>query len=191
MRTRLRWLVVAMLVLVLAAGAWLLRGGFAARRRAEQTTQAIVDALPNVAQRIQDFHRVKIDNGRKVWEVSAREAQYLEGEELVVVEAPVLEVFLRDGRAVGLRGANGKIYLKERELERVELVGDIEVQLGEYALHTDAAHYEAENGVITAPGEVRIAGKDFEVHGEHMEVKVADQQMTLFAGVQTTLWPHS
>jgi len=41
--------------------------------------------LPNVAQRIQNFHRVKVDNGRKVWEVSAREAQYLENEEVVVV----------------------------------------------------------------------------------------------------------
>jgi len=191
MRTRLRWLVVAVLVLVLAAGAWLLRGGFAARRRAEQTSQAIVDALPNVAQRIQDFHRVKIDNGRKVWEVTAREAQYLESEELVVVDQPVLQVFLRDGRTVGLRGANGKIFLKERELQRVEFAGDIEVELGEYALHTDAAQYEAEGGVIIAPGAVRITGKDFEVLGQHMEVKVADQQMTLFASVQTTLWPRS
>ena len=190
MRTRLRWLVLAVLVLVLAAGAWLLRGNFAARRRAQQT-QAIVDALPNVAQRIQDFHRVKIDNGRKVWEVSAREAQYLEGEELVVVEAPVLEVFLRDGRSVGLRGANGKVFLKERELQRVEFTGNIEVQLSEYALYTDAAHYEAEGGVIVAPGDVRIAGKDFELHGEHMEIKVAEQQMTLFAAVHATLWPHS
>jgi LPS export ABC transporter protein LptC len=190
MRTRLRWIVVALLVLVLAAGAWLLKGGIEARHRADQA-RPIIDALPHVAQRIQDFHRVKIDHGRTVWEVSAREAQYLESEEVVVVDAPVLEVFLRDGRSVALRGANGKVFLKDRELQRVEFVGDIEVALGEYALHTDTARYEAERGVIIAPGQVRIGGKDFELHGERMEINVADQQLELSAGVQTTLWPHS
>src|SRR5260221_6922111 len=107
MRTRLRWLVVAVLVVVLATGAWLLRRGVVARRHADQT-RTILEVLPNVAQRIQNFHRVKVENGRKVWEVSAREAQYLESEEVVVVDAPVVEVFLKDGRTVALRGAGGE-----------------------------------------------------------------------------------
>src|SRR6476660_5761496 len=169
MRTRLRWLVVALLVLVLAAGAWLLKGDIEARRRADQA-RPIIDALPNVAQRIQDFHRVKIDNGRKVWEVSAREAQYLESEQTVVVDAPLVEIFLADGRSVSLRGTGGKVFLHERELQRVDLSGSIEVQLGDYALHTDTAHYEADRGVIVAPGDVRITGADFELVGQHMEV---------------------
>jgi hypothetical protein len=93
---------------------------------------------------------VKIDNGRKVWEVSAREAQYLESEEVVVVDAPVLEIFFKDGRSVSLRGDGGKVFLKGRELQRVEIQGAIEVQLGEYTLQTDAVRYEAERGVIIA-----------------------------------------
>lgn len=190
MRTRLRWLVVALLVVVLAAGAWLLQRSFVARRRADQA-RTIVDVLPNVAQRIQNFHRVKVDNGRKVWEVSAREAQYVESEEVVVVVAPVVEVFLSDDRTMALRGAGGKVFLRERELQRVELDGDIEIQLGEYALHTDAARYEAERGVVVAPGLVRITGAGFELRGEHMEVDVAAQHLVLSARVQTTLWPHS
>ena len=190
MRTRLRWLVVAVLVVVLGAGAWLLEQGFAARRRADQT-RAIVEVLPNVAQRIQNFHRVKVDNGRKVWEVSAREAQYLESEEVVVVDGPAVEVFLQDGRTVALRGDRGKVFLKQRELQSVELQGDIQVQLGEYDLRTDAARYEAERGVIIAPGPVRITGSGFELHGERMEVDVAAQQPVVSEQVQTTMWPRS
>src|SRR5215470_8046614 len=110
MRTRLRWLVVAVLAVVLGAGAWLLQRDFAARRRADQA-RSFVEVLPNVAQRIQNFHRVKVDNGRKVWEVSAREAQYVENEQVVLVEAPVVEVFLQDGRTVSLRGDSGKVFL--------------------------------------------------------------------------------
>lgn len=190
MKRRLRWLVVAVLVVLLGAGGWLLQRGFAARQRAQQH-KPIVDVLPNVAQRIQNFHRVKVDNGRKVWEVSAREAQYLEEEQVVVVEAPVVEVFLEDGRTVALRGRGGKVFLAERELQRVELEGDIDMQLGEYAMRTDAAHYEAERGVIIAPGHVSISGKGFELQGERMEVDVESEQLVLSQRVQTTLWPRS
>jgi LPS export ABC transporter protein LptC len=190
MRTSLRWLVAALLIAALAAGGWLLVGDVAARRRADRTRD-IVDMLPNVAQRIRNFHRVRVDNGRKVWEVSAREAQYLEGEEVVTVDAPVLEVFFEDGRSVSLRGDSGKVFLKERELQLVELAGDIRIQLGEYALHTDQVRYEAERGVIVAPGSVRIAGVGFELRGERMEVDVATQHLALSAGVQTTLWPRT
>ncbi len=189
MRTRLRWLVPGLLVALLAAGGWLLQRDFAARRRADQT-RAVVDLLPNVAQRIQNFHRVKVDNGRKVWEVSAREAQYVEGEQLVRVDAPVIDVYLADGRTVSLHGSGGKVFLHDRELQRVELEGDIDVQLGEYALHTDTAHYEADRGIITAPGLVRITGNGFELFGQHMEVDVAAQQLMLSQRVQTTLLPR-
>ena len=190
MRRRLRWLVMGVLVVVLAAGAWLLQRGYAARQRAQQT-RPFVEALPNVAQRIQNFHRVKVENGRKVWEVSAREAQYLEEEQLVVVDAPVVEIFLADGRTVALRGKGGKVFLADRELKRVELEGDIDIELGDYAMHTDAAHYEAEGGVIVAPGQVRITGTGFELQGEHMEVNVSAQQLVLSEHVQTTLWPRT
>ena len=190
MRTRLRWLVVAVLAVVLGAGTWLLQRDFAARRRADQA-RALVDVLPNVAQRIQNFHRVKVDNGRKVWEVSAREAQYVENEQVVLVEAPVVEVFLQDGRTVALRGASGKVFLAERELQRVELRGNIDMQLGDYAMQTEEASYEAERGVIIAPGPVRISGSGFELQGERMEVNVAAQQLMVSERVQTTMWPRT
>ena len=190
MRTRLRWLVVALLVIVLASGAWLVQRGFVARRRADQA-RVIPELLPNVAQRIENFHRVKVENGRKVWEVSAREAQYLESEDVVVVDAPVVDVFLKDGRTVGLRGKGGKVFLKARELQRVELQGDIDVQLDQYTLQTDTASYEADRGVIVAPGAVRIAGANFELHGEQMEINVAAQQLVVSERVQSTMWPRS
>jgi len=190
MRARLRWLVVALLVAVLATGAWLIKGSFDARRRAEQN-RIVVDMLPNVAQRIQNFHRVKVDNGRKVWEVSARDAQYLEGDQVVVVEAPRLDIFLADGRTVSLHGDAGKVFLKDRELQRVEMTGSVEAQLDTYAVYADTVQYEAEDGVIVSPGRVRITGSDFEMLGDRMKVNVADQRLMLSERVQTTLQPRT
>ena len=111
------------------------------------------------------------------------------GEVLVVVDDPVVEVFLEDGRAVALRGANGRVFLEGKELQRVELSGDISVRLDTYTMRMDAAHYEAGRGVIVAPGAVRIDGEGFQLLGERMEVDVEDQRLVLSDKVHTTLWP--
>lgn len=190
MKLRLRLLVVGALVAVLAVGGWLLARNAMARREAA-LTRSTIDLLPNVAQRIQNFHRVKVEDGRKVWEVAAREAQYLESEETVVVSEPLLSLYLKDGRTVALRGHGGKVFLDGRELDRVELDGDIEVTLGDYALRTDQARYEAASDRIIAPGEVHISGSDFEVHGERMEVEVGAQRLTLTKRIDMTLWPKT
>ncbi len=190
MRTRLRLLVVAALLLVLGTGGWLLARNVLARRQAD-LKRLTVDLLPNVSQRIQNFHRVKVDDGRKVWEVSAREAQYRESEGVVVVVQPLVAAYLRDGRSVVLRGNGGKVFLKERDLQRVELEGEITVEFAEYTLRTDTARYEADTNRIVAPGTVNIAGAAFELHGEHMEISVEDQQLTLARQIDMTLRPRS
>jgi LPS export ABC transporter protein LptC len=189
-RTRARLAVLAALLLLLGAGAWLLARNAVARRRAA-FEQAAVELLPHVAQRIQNFHRVKIEDGRKVWEVSAREAQYLDDEGVVRVEAPLVAVYLENGRTVSLRGDAGTVHLDDRELRSVELNGAIAVELGEFAFETDSARYEAASDTIVAPGPVRIKGTQFEIVGERMEVRVGEQHLTVSRNVEMNLWPDA
>ena len=111
MRSRLRLLVGVLLVAILGGGVWLLWRDAAARRAAERVA-ATVDVMPDVSQRIQHFHRVKVEDGRKVWEVEAREAQYREGEGVVMVLDPVVALYLADGREVSLRGTQGTVHLE-------------------------------------------------------------------------------
>lgn len=190
MRSRLRQLVALLLVAALGAGIWLFARQ-AATRRQQAASREIVDVLPNVSQRIQNFHRVKVEDGRKVWEVSAAEAQYREGEGVVTVREPHVAFYLRDGREVSLRGDHGTVHLDGRELVRIELAGAIDAQLGEYAVRTETATYEAARDVVVAPGAVHIRGAGLEVAGTRMEVAVAEQRLTLSAGVQVTLWPRT
>jgi len=183
-------LVVALIILVLATGGGLVARHLWNQRKGDLARQAL-DLLPEVAQRIRDFHRVKVDNGRKVWEVSASEAQYYEDEEMVVVKEPTVSFYLEDGRVVALRGNEGKVYLGGRDLQSVEMIGDIDVQLGEYALRAEKATYDRRSDAIVAPGEVEISGDSFDVRGEQMEVSVGSQTLKLSGGVETTLRPRS
>ncbi|MFN8644497.1 MAG: LPS export ABC transporter periplasmic protein LptC [Candidatus Binatia bacterium] len=188
MRSRLRLLIGVLLVAILGGGVWLLWRAAAARRAAERAA-ALVDVMPDVSQRIQHFHRVKIENGRKVWEVEAREAQYREVEGEVTVVEPAVALFLADGREVSLRGARGVVRLEGRELRGVDVEGDITVTLGDYALTTDRATYDRERDLVTAPGRVHIRGSSFEAEGLRMEVEVGAQRLRLAEQVHMTLHP--
>lgn len=191
MRARLRLVIALVLVAALGAGGWLFARQAVERQR-EAVTREIVDVLPDVSQRIQHFKRVKVDeHGNKVWEVSADEAQYREGEGLVAVRAPMVAFYLRDGREVSLRGETGTVFLDGKELRRIELQGAIDVQLGEYSLSTDRASYEADRDVVLAPGVVHIRGDGVDVQGAGMEVQIGAQRLTLTQNVQMTLWPKT
>lgn len=188
MRSRLRLLVGVLLVAIIGGGVFLLWRDAAARRAAENAAAA-VEVLPDVSQRIQNFHRVKVENGRKVWEVQARDAQYKEGEGVVSVIDPVVALYLADGREVSLRGTSGTVLLEGKELKRVDVEGAIAVQLGDYALSTDRASYEADRDLVTAPGAVHITGGGLDIEGQHMEVEVNNQRMRLAEQVRVVLQP--
>ncbi len=192
MRSHLRLLIAVVLVVALGMGGWLLTRQVLDRQREAAVAREIVDLLPDVSQRIQHFRRVKLDEqGKKVWEVSAEEAQYREGEGVVTVRAPMVAFYLRDGREVSLRGDTGTVHLNGKELSRIELQGGIDAQFGAYALSTDTATYEADRDVVIAPGAVRIRGEGLDVQGERMEVQVGSQRLSLTQNVQMTLWPKT
>lgn len=181
-------MVVGLLVFVLAIGAAMLARNFWEQRKLDLALEAI-DLLPEVAQRIQDFHRVKFDGGRKIWEVSAKEARYFDDEGVVSVRGPVVEIYFEEGRSVALRGDEGKVILDGSDVESVEVEGRIDVKLDEYALRTDFARYETETDRIVVPGSVRVESAQVEFDGEAMEIDVGDQRLRVKQGVQMTLWP--
>src|SRR5262249_14428149 len=106
MKKHLRRIVVALVVIAFGGGTYLV-GQTLWRQRQADLTRVAVEMLPNVAQRIQDFHRVRVRNGEKAWEVSAREANYYEADSIVVVSDPVVSLFGKDGQVVAVRGKEG------------------------------------------------------------------------------------
>jgi len=189
MKTGFRALVIALIVALVSAGVGLLVREYWARGQSAVDGEAI-GIVPNVAQRIQDFHRVKVDKGRKVWEVSAREARYHDDRGVVIVNEPVVSFFAKDGREISLRGEEGKVALSARELRSVEMTGDIVVRLGDYALRTRSARYERLRGMIVAPGPVEISGGSLEARSDRMEIDIDHHILRLRDDVHVTLRPE-
>jgi len=188
MRKPLRLTVIASVVLLLCG-----IGGLLARSLWQQHGQDVARAglefLPGVSQHIQDFHRVKVQDGRKVWEVAAEDAQYKEEEQTVTVRGALLHLFLKDGRTLGLKGADGHILLDGRELSSVDLNGAIEVTLADYVMRTEHAMYDHQQKVISMPGAVEISGRALQVRGDRMEVNVDTERLTMYHHVSMQIQP--
>jgi LPS export ABC transporter protein LptC len=187
-RKRLR-LSIGALVVVLLGSIGFLVGRSLWQQYQSDLTQKGLEFLPGVSQHIQDFHRVKVQDGRKVWEVSAQDAQYFEEANLIVVRAAVMELYLRDGRTIGLKGDEARIVLAGREVQRVEMNGSIEVTASDYLVRTDRAIYDHTRDVISTPGAVEISGRALQLRGDRMEVQVNTERVTLFRNVTMQLQP--
>ena len=149
------------------------------QQHSRELAQHGLEFLPGVSQHMTDFHRVKLQNGRKVWEVSARDAQYFEEDRTVVVRDASMELFLKDGRPIGLKGNEARILLDGREVAQVELSGDIRMSLADYVVHTQRATYDHTRQRISAPGAVEISSHALDLHGESLEADVETQRVWL------------
>jgi len=188
MRKHFRFIVITLVVLLLCA-----IGGLVGRSLWQQhgrdVARASLEFLPGVSQHIQDFHRVKVQDGRKVWEVSAEDAQYKQEEQTVNVRGASLMLFMKDGRTLGLKGDEGTVLLDGRELRRVDLHGAIEVTFADYVMRTEHATYDHQQQMISTPGAVEISGRALQLRGDRMQVDMDAEKLTLHQHISMQIQP--
>jgi len=186
-RARVRAALLAVVAVALAGIGWRVWQSVAVRpERALETLG--MELLPQVAQHIRNFRRVKVKDGRTVWEITASDAQYFEQQQEIVVQRPELTLWLGDGqRTVRLTSAQGRLVLDDRELSTATLEGEVVLFLDDLTLRTARAVYERATDRITAPGEVTITGRDIDVHARGLEVDVTPQVLRLTGDVRTVL----
>ena len=146
--------------------------------------------LPTTAQqRMLDFRRSKTRaDGKKVWEIVAHQARYLEETQTVIVDGPEFSLYLDNGDTISLRSREARVQLDEkRHVVRVKLQGDLKIQLGEFFLSTQEALFEDDQNTITSTSPVQIDGPGLTVFGQGYTVDVTNKLFTLNADVQTTI----
>jgi LPS export ABC transporter protein LptC len=186
-RRRVRTLLGFVLVLAVGAvGVQLVRSQWAQHLRSLRSRE--LDFLPQVAQRIQNFRRVKMEGDRKVWEIVAREAQYYEEDHQIVVDGPEVNFFVKDDQGVvSVKGKQGKILLDGREMDRVDLEGSIELRFRDYLVKTDNAFYQRVDDTVVSPGAVVVTGNGISLNGDRMTVEMGSQRVRVEGRVRTVL----
>ena len=144
------------------------------------------DLQPNVSQRIKEFRRVKVKDGHKQWELTAHEAEFFTDKGEVEITGPKLAFFGGDGRNVEVNGREGRVFMNDGNVQRIELSGGIDVTVGDYFVQTEKAIYFENINSIAAPGEVRLKSSEIALDGQAMLLELGSQRVLFRNGVQTT-----
>ncbi len=150
----------------------------------------VLDYLPESALSLKDFHRAKIENGRKVWELFGEEANYFKEQREAVVKKPRFHYYDKKGELAETTADQALIYLNERELEKMELRGGIQVTFQGYVLKSAEANYLPAKDQIVLPTHTTVVGDGIEVEGSRMEVDLEPKKIRLVNAVKTKIEPE-
>jgi len=156
-------------------------------QRAQASQHIGLNLVSEADQRIQNFRRVSIRGGKKLWEVAAREARYFAAESTVVVYGPEVAFYFGEGEVVSVRGEEGRLRIQGQEVEQMVLKGKLEVRFADFLIVTEEAVYSQQQNRIFSPGVVEITGRGLTINGEVCEVAVANKKLTLAHDVQTMM----
>jgi LPS export ABC transporter protein LptC len=149
-----------------------------------------LDYLPESALQIKDFHRSKIVDGRKVWELFGEEANYYKDRKEAVIKKPRFYYYDKKGEVAETKGDQALIYLNEKELERMELRGAVEVTFQGYLLKSEEANYTPADDQIVLPSRTTVVGDGIAVEGARMEVELEGKKIRMIQAVRTKIEPE-
>jgi LPS export ABC transporter protein LptC len=190
-RGQIRFLLISLVVILLAV----VGRGLIINTDRGDNNDSTLDPTPSPMatseQRMENFKRVKIrPDGKKAWEIVARKARYSPEDHVVIVESPQFSFYTKEGEPFSLRSREARVLLtsdKNEDVTRVELSGDLEMQVNDFLIKTQEAIFEAEQNRISSSGAVQIDGPGVTVVGQGYSVDVTNKLLTLEAEVQTTL----
>ena len=150
----------------------------------------VLDYLPESSLQMKDFHRAKIENGRKVWEIFGEEAQYFKEQKEAVIKKPRFYYYDKKGEAVETFGDEARIYMNEKELDKLVLRGGIQVTFQGYVLKSEEASYLPAKDQIILPNRTKVTGEGLELEGASMEAELEGKKIRLVNNVKTKIEPE-
>ena len=156
----------------------------------KKNPRKILDYLPESALHMKDFHRAKVENGRKIWELFGDEANYYKEQKEAVIKKPRFYYYDKKGEVIETTGDQARIYLNEKELERMELSGGIQVSFQGYVLKSEQANYLATKDQIVLPTRTTVTGEGMQLEGSRMEVEMESKKIRLIDNVRTKMEPE-
>lgn len=148
-------------------------------------------ALPELLQRIRNFHRVITREGRKVLEVSATEASYFKNDKAIRILEPKVIFYEGGERAGEVSASEGKLYLDGTEVLSVTVSGNVRFEIGRLSLATENLTYDRATNHIRAPGEARVEAAELSLTGTDLAVDMLERTLVIASGVKMSLHPKA
>jgi LPS export ABC transporter protein LptC len=148
-----------------------------------------LDYLPESALHVKDFRRAKVENGRKIWEVTGEEADYFKDQKQAVIKKPRFFYYDKEGVAAETSGEVATMFLGDKDLEKLQVEGGIQVTYQDYVLKSDEAFFLPDEQLIVLPKRTTLVGGGFELEGSRMEIELESRKVRLLRNVKTKIEP--
>ncbi|HEY3168139.1 MAG TPA: LPS export ABC transporter periplasmic protein LptC, partial [Candidatus Binatia bacterium] len=96
----------------------------------------------------------------------------------------------KKGEVAETTGDEAHIYINEKELERMELRGGVQVSFQGYLLKSEEANYLPAQDQIVLPSHTTVVGEGIAVEGSSMEVELEARKIRFVNQVKTRIEPE-
>lgn len=173
-------LVVALgLMSVLAMGIWKSKAQKANR------TVPVSESSSEAEMKLTDMEYTEMQEGKRLWTLTASEAEYFQEEQQTRLASVRLTFFLESGEEIHLQSEEGLLSAGSRN---IELWDSVKADLPQgYELLTDRAFYNHQQEVLSSSSSIRINGPDVQLQGSRWEYRIPEHRGMLEGGVQGSL----
>jgi LPS export ABC transporter protein LptC len=130
-----------------------------------------------------------VENGRKIWEVMGEEADYFKDQKQAVIKKPRFIYYDSKGEAAETNGEIARMFLGDKELEKLQVEGGIQVSYQNYILKSEEAIFLPQEQRILLPKRTTLVGGGFELEGSSMEIELESKKVRLQNNVRTKIEP--
>lgn len=144
-------------------------------------------SLPHLLQRIRDFRRIVMRDGKKVLEVSASEASYYRDRTAVEIVDPHVAFFSEGDTVASLSGKRGVLVMDGNDVASVELSQSVLLELLQFEIRAQRMVYARVRKTVVADGNAEIRSPEVELKGKAMTVDLTGKSLTVEGSVDMTL----
>lgn len=139
---------------------------------------------------LKDFHRAETKDGKKLWEVKAKEGTYIPEENAANITDATLFFYHKKRKPVKMTAPTSVIHLDGTSLSYAEMTGGVTIKAERNTiLKTKKAIYNKKTEMITAPGKVHITSEMGKISGNQLSANVTTREIKILNNVKTTIVP--
>jgi LPS export ABC transporter protein LptC len=124
-----------------------------------------------------------------VWELIGEEASYFKDQREAVIKKPRFYYYDKEGEIAETTGETAHLFFNERDLDKMQLAGGIQISYQGYMLKTNEAIYLPAEERIVLPTRAMLAGNGIELEGSSMEVDLDSKKLRLMQNVKSKVEP--
>ncbi len=139
-----------------------------------------------------EFHRSLVQDGKMVWEIFGKRAEYDPVAGIARIAEPDLTVIRDNGDKVRITADRAELKIRGSELTTADLFDNVVVKYkADTTAKTSRATYDRTAGRVDIPVPVELENPMFSVQGNKMVALIEPQEITITEGVRTVIKPRT